>query len=758
MAQTRLDAGVMPDYGHPLRFGSFLTPVTDPASQAVRLAVLSEELGLDLVTFQDHPYQPTFADTWTLLSYVAAATEKVHLSGNVLNLPLRSPAVLARSAATLDRLSGGRVSLGIGAGAFWNAIEAMGGRRLAPGESVDALSEAIDVIRGVWDVHDQQLFRVDGDYYRIDGAKRGPEPAHQIPVWIGAYKPRMLRLAGAKADGWLPSLSYLKPGDLTRGNAVVDAGATAAGRSPAEIVRLLNVPPDLSGDDLARLALDEGISTFIAMGDDPRILRHFAGEIVPAVREQVDRERGRRGTSVSPRVRGARALAKRQPLIEYDDLPPQLAEQAVEPGDHAYGRYLSGYLRGGAPGLVLRPRSVAEVQQAIGFADRHRAVPLGILSAGHGISGRSLNRGGLVIDVSALNTVDVLDEAAGRVRTGPGARWVDVARTLAPSGLAISSGDYGGVGVGGLATAGGIGWFAREHGLTIDHLQSVDVVLADGSLVTASAARSSDLFWAMRGAGANFGLAVSFEFTAARVKRVAFAQLVFDAVDTAAFLVAWGAAIEAADRSVSGEVIIGPRRGGRQIVQAMLVVDSDDPDTVIERLEPIARIAPLLGQSIGMATYDQVMESLLNEGPQRGAGEPQSRSGLADHLTDKLAREITGLLDAGASYFFQIRSVGGAVADVPEDATAYAWRKANFAVAAFGTRVSGLDRWWQRLLPHFDGLYLSFETSLGPEVVERAFPPAHLARLRVLKHRYDPSGLFRDNFFIEPRAADQPAA
>ncbi|HVT66471.1 MAG TPA: LLM class flavin-dependent oxidoreductase, partial [Trebonia sp.] len=182
----------MPDYGHPLRFGSFITPVNSPAAQPVRLAVLSEELGLDLVTFQDHPYQPSFLDTWTLLSWAGARTERVQLSGNVLNLPLRQPAVLARAAASLDLLSEGRVSLGIGAGGFWDAIEAMGGRRLDPRQAVDALEEALAVIRGIWDAAERRALRLDGDYYRVSGAKRGPAPAHDIPVWVGAYKPRML--------------------------------------------------------------------------------------------------------------------------------------------------------------------------------------------------------------------------------------------------------------------------------------------------------------------------------------------------------------------------------------------------------------------------------------------------------------------------------------------------------------------------------------------------------------------------------------
>ncbi|HEY1672584.1 MAG TPA: LLM class flavin-dependent oxidoreductase, partial [Streptosporangiaceae bacterium] len=104
----------MTDYGHPLLFGSFITPVAADPERTVGLAVLSEQAGLDLVTFQDHPYQPAFLDTWTLLSYVAARTSRVRLAANVTNLPLRPPAVLARSVASLDLLSGGRAELGLG--------------------------------------------------------------------------------------------------------------------------------------------------------------------------------------------------------------------------------------------------------------------------------------------------------------------------------------------------------------------------------------------------------------------------------------------------------------------------------------------------------------------------------------------------------------------------------------------------------------------------------------------------------------------
>lgn len=297
----------MTDYGHDLTFGTFVSPAARPAQHAVELALLSERAGLDLVTFQDHPYMASFHDTWTLLSYVAARTSRIRLSGNVLNLPLRQPAVLARSAASLDLLSGGRIELGIGAGGFWDAIEGMGGRRLTPGQAVEALEEAITIIRGIWDVEQRSGVRVDGTFYRTAGAKRGPAPAHDIGIWVGAYKPRLLRLTGRRADGWLPSLPYLPDGadSLTEMNKHIDDGAHRAERDPAAITRFLNItgsftdarggllvgPPGQWAQEIAEITLTHGISGFILIGDDPAAIEVFAGEVAPAVREIVATER-----------------------------------------------------------------------------------------------------------------------------------------------------------------------------------------------------------------------------------------------------------------------------------------------------------------------------------------------------------------------------------------------------------------------------------------------------------------------------------
>jgi alkanesulfonate monooxygenase SsuD/methylene tetrahydromethanopterin reductase-like flavin-dependent oxidoreductase (luciferase family)/hemerythrin-like domain-containing protein len=283
----------MSDYGHALEFGVFITPAAQAAEDVVALAMLADRTALDLVTFQDHPYQARFLDTWTLLSFVAARTSRVRVSANVLNLPLRGPAVVARAVASLDILSGGRAELGLGGGAFWDGIEAMGGQRLSPGHSVDALEEAIDVIRALWDVEQPGAAHLDGSYYRLNGAARGPAPLHEIAIWVGAYKPRMLSLTGRKADGWLPSLPYLQAGDLARGNAAIDEAAVAAGRDPSEIRRLLNVTAESGVDELVQYALEDGIATLLVMADDENTLQTFASETAPAVREQVTAERER---------------------------------------------------------------------------------------------------------------------------------------------------------------------------------------------------------------------------------------------------------------------------------------------------------------------------------------------------------------------------------------------------------------------------------------------------------------------------------
>ena len=269
------------DYGRPVQFGCFLTPDATSPHRALELAVEADDLGFDLIGVQDHPYQRRFYDTWTLLTAIAMRTKRVTVFPDVANLPLRPPAVLAKAAASLDLLSGGRFELGLGAGGFWDAIKAMGGPVRTPGESVQALEESIHVIRLMWS--GDRGIRFDGKFYQLAGAHSGPVPAHPIGIWLGAYKPRMLALVGRLADGWVPSLGGLKPQDMPAANARVDAAAAAAGREPSAIRRILNVG-GASADELATLALEHGFDTFVVSED---VMQQFAADVAPKVRELI---------------------------------------------------------------------------------------------------------------------------------------------------------------------------------------------------------------------------------------------------------------------------------------------------------------------------------------------------------------------------------------------------------------------------------------------------------------------------------------
>jgi alkanesulfonate monooxygenase SsuD/methylene tetrahydromethanopterin reductase-like flavin-dependent oxidoreductase (luciferase family) len=297
----------MTDYGREVEFGTSVAPLADPPDFAKRVSVASDSAGLDLVGIQDHPYQRRFLDTWTLISTLVPVTGRIRYFPDVACLPLRLPAMLAKAAASLDVLSGGRVEMGLGSGFFWEAIEAMGGPRRSPGEAVRSVEEAIQVMRLVWS--EERSVRFDGEIYTLKGLKPGPHPAHEIGIWVGAGGPRMLDLIGRLADGWVPSMGWATPDILPEMHGRIDEGAARAGREPDEIRRVYNisgiigeeVEGPLSGpasrwiEELSRFALELGMDTFIywPAEDHVRQVELFASEVVPAVREAVAAERSR---------------------------------------------------------------------------------------------------------------------------------------------------------------------------------------------------------------------------------------------------------------------------------------------------------------------------------------------------------------------------------------------------------------------------------------------------------------------------------
>jgi alkanesulfonate monooxygenase SsuD/methylene tetrahydromethanopterin reductase-like flavin-dependent oxidoreductase (luciferase family) len=285
-------------------FGLFLIPEAASYPELLRQVEAAERAGLDLIGIQDHPYQRRFLDTFVLIADLMARTERLRFFPDVANLPLRPPALLAKAAASLDVMSGGRFELGLGAGAFWEAIDAIGGPARSSRESVDALEEAIPLIRRAWS--GERSITADGPHYTLRGYHPGPPPAHPIGIWLGAYKPRMLALTGRVADGWVPSLGSSSVGALAEMRQRVDAAATAAGRDPGAIHRVLNVagtiddgpvrerlhgPPEHWVETLTGFAVELGFGAFVLWpdGDVVEQVERFAAEVAPAVRANVGR-------------------------------------------------------------------------------------------------------------------------------------------------------------------------------------------------------------------------------------------------------------------------------------------------------------------------------------------------------------------------------------------------------------------------------------------------------------------------------------
>ena len=287
-------------------FGLSVTPLASEYPRIVEQVLAAERAGLELVGIQDHPYQRRFLDTFALIADLLARTSRLRFFPDVASLPMRGPTMLAKLATSLDVMSGGRFELGIGSGNFWDAVAGMGGPRRTPGEAVGALEEAIPLIRAALDVGpEKRVVRGPGPHYPVPGYPAGPPPAHRVEIWVGAYRPRGLRLLARLADGWVPSVGYLGIDALTAASAQIDRAAREAGREPSAIKRIYNVagtitdgpsgsgpldgPAERVADTLAGWAHDPGVDAFVFWPADAGTeqVERFAAEVVPAVRERL---------------------------------------------------------------------------------------------------------------------------------------------------------------------------------------------------------------------------------------------------------------------------------------------------------------------------------------------------------------------------------------------------------------------------------------------------------------------------------------
>ena len=299
-------------------FGLSITPYSSNVDSIFKLAKTADDLGLDIIGIQDHPYNGSFFDTWTLISALAASTKRIRYFSDVSDLPMRPPAILAKTAATLDIITKGRIELGLGTGAFWDAIQSWGGSRRTPGEAVTAYEEALQVIRLIWN-YGKGRSRVSfpGKYYQLENAQAGPSPYHKMSIWTGGVGPRMMSVIGKLTDGWVVPLSTNMSGnEIKIRQKMIDESARKNGRSPQSIRRIAQLVGVIDEREISEKSEKKpfflhdrspfigsvshwvdwltssykelGLDTFIfwpsVEGDEENQVRIFAQQIVPKLR------------------------------------------------------------------------------------------------------------------------------------------------------------------------------------------------------------------------------------------------------------------------------------------------------------------------------------------------------------------------------------------------------------------------------------------------------------------------------------------
>jgi FAD/FMN-containing dehydrogenase len=452
---------------------------------------------------------------------------------------------------------------------------------------------------------------------------------------------------------------------------------------------------------------------------------------------------------------------------EIAELAHQLQGHVVLPGDAEFKEARRvHWVSSAMPTMVVRAASTSDVAATITFAREH-ALELAVRSGGHSLACYGIVGGGVVLDLSPMKSLEI-DPETRIARLGAGLTWGEVAAALHPHGLGLSSGDNATVGIGGLALGGGIGWFARKYGLTIDHVRSIEVVTADGEIVTASAQEHPDLFWALRGGGGNFGVATSFEVEAHPAGMVYGGAIFYAASEAASVLPAYARyAASAPDELTSMALVmaappapfIPPDLQGKPVVGIALVYSGDfeEGNRVVD---PLRKLGTPLVDIVGPMPYPAIFQ-FTDDASVYGIRQ-YTRSVMVDGVDEAL---LSALLASGAAdvpsehALFQVRILGGAVKRGDARGAAFAQRDRGALILAVvygydeadaARHVAWTNQLYEAMRPYGTGAYLGFMMEDGQERIGEVYPPATLERLRQVKRRYDPTNVFHHNLNIEP--------
>ncbi len=446
-------------------------------------------------------------------------------------------------------------------------------------------------------------------------------------------------------------------------------------------------------------------------------------------------------------------------------LNPGFSGRLIRPGDADYDTART-LVYGGfdkRPGLIARVKTAADVQRAVNAA-RDAGLELAVRSGGHSNAGYSSTDGGVVIDLRDMAKIEV-DAAGKTLWAETGATAIEVTEAAVDHGLIVGFGDAGSVGVGGITLGGGVGYLVRKWGLSIDSLLEAEVVTADGKLLTASAVENSELFWALRGGGGNFGLVTRLKFALHELPAFTGGMMALPA--TPEVLAGFIAAAEAAPEELSTIANVMPAPPmpflpaevhGKIIILAMLAF-SGEPDAADRAIAPFRALATPYADFVKAGPYTSIYP------PEDPHYHPTAAArtmfmdhvGLADATT--MVRELE--TSDAAMRVVQLRVLGGAFVRVAPDATAFAHRHSRIMVnvAAFWTspedrkvREAWIVDMGDKLQQSDSGAYVNFLAKESPERVRAAYPGPTWDRLPAIKATYDPKNLFRLNQNIVPAA------